>query len=193
MTEIKEPEDRKRNRCQAPEDIFDPWADWKPQWSKGATNKTPHDFQERHAPTEAVDVKITQERSVQRLRRRVLDVRLWDTLPDAQQDAAFEVERAYTYMTKPVGYQISNTFTPRVDQGRSGVTEWIATIQKSYIAWANDCQKARLSHAAALDVIVFGHSCRTVDRNRRTRKGWTRENLGLCLALWCKMRGWPES
>ena len=175
----------------APEDAFDPWNDWKPQWTDGAA-KTPHDFQERHAPTRPVEIRVTHERHEQRARRRILEARLWDGLTPPLQDAAIEIERAFALMSKPVGYHVSNFTAPRVDQGRTDMTEWFAVIQKSYMGWATDCQRARLSHAAALDIIAFGQSCRAVDRARRMKNGWARDNLGLCLSLWCKMRGWPE-
>lgn len=174
-----------------PEDSHDPWADWKPQWSKGRA-KTPHDFQERHAPTRAVEIKVTHERSIRQARQRLLEARLWDGLAPVLQDAVIEIERAFSLMSKPVGYHVSNFSTPRVDQCRADLTGLFAAISKSYMTWATDCQRARLSHAAALDIIAFGQSCRAVDRARRMKNGWARENLGLCLALWCKMRGWPE-
>lgn len=179
------------------DDFSDPWADWKPVWGakearRSKTAATPHDFQECHAPTAAVDVCDGGKERARRLRRRILDARLWETLPLPQQDAALEIERAYTLMTRPLGYRLSNPAGLRVDGMTAAPVEWIAQVQKGYVDWARDCHKAGLLHAAVLDILIFGQSCRQVDRARRMRNGWARDNLGEALALWCRRRGWPE-
>ncbi len=192
MVETGEIKNRKNApRTARPEDLFDPWAGWKPVWGEGG-NKSPQDFQEDRTPTETVELRAgAQGRTVERCRRRVTDARLWEGMSVPQQDAAVEIERAFALISRGVGYRISNPYAPRVDHGRTNANERQGIVVAGYVSWANDCMKAKLSHAAALDILGFGKTCREVDRERRVRKGWARENLSECLFLWCKMRGWP--
>lgn len=60
----------------------------------------------------------------------------------------------------------------------------------SYIEWAERCLREKISHAMAVDILAFGHSCRAVDRDRRLRAGTARRNLIEALALYCRLKGW---
>src|SRR5690606_40177788 len=77
-------------------DPLDPWAEWKPQWSgRKKPPATPHDYQERHAPTKAVSVRLTATRTMREGRRRVVDARLWAAMSAMQQEAAQRIAFSY--------------------------------------------------------------------------------------------------
>lgn len=166
------------------------WADWTPVWtikpkSKGHKKpQTPHDFQEIHSPTKTYS-KTT--------RQRIIDARLWNALSPTAQEAAIRIERACHLLNKGLGFRISaphrerlsGTSRPQTDDFQNHLTDF-------YMKWARACQTEDISHAAALDILVFGKSCSAVDKARRIRKGWTRNNLDQALGLYCTLKGWPE-
>jgi len=173
-------------------------ADWKPIWTIKSRKKkkknrpqTPHDFQEIHNPTHTVDVKVTHVRKLQRSRRRIVDSRLWEAMSDFQQNAALEIDFSYTLITKGLGYRSSDPSRMRYGKSHRPETERDTTLMSLYFSWAEHCQKTKCAHASCLDILVFGKSCRTVDRERQSRNGWAKENLLQCLSTYCELKGWP--
>lgn len=116
-----------------------------------------------------------------------------------QQDAACEIERAVTALSRGLGFRISATFRfPVTESARSAAPSSTLTDRQAeyihlYFTWAREMEKDGLSHAAVLDVLVFGESCRAVDRARRMRNGWARRNLLAGMVLYCTLRGWPAA
>lgn len=166
------------------------WRAWKPVWT-GKRHGTPHDCQENHSPTEPVYVQTTQNRKTQRSTRRILDARLWESLSLPQQDAALEIAAAAHLATKGVGFRTSPYSMHRLGPSAGSETERQAALVSFYFSWARECKQARISHACALDILLFGKSCRQVDKERRLRNGSARLNLVEVLKLYCKLRGWP--
>lgn len=171
----------------------DPWEDWQPQWQK--KRKQPasvHDQQEKHSPTQAAalpgngrSAAYTSQKAAPQ--RRILDARLWDALTPAQQNAAQQIAHDYEIMSRGLGY--SNSDWTRVrGSGNAGAMHGMAV--SSYVEWAQQCLRDKISHAMAIDIIVFGHSCRAVDRDRRVRAGTARQNLVDALTLYCRLKGW---
>lgn len=164
------------------------WADWTPVWTITPKKKklpriTPHDFQETHSPSKAVS-KTT--------RQRILDARLWNSLSPHAQEAAMRIERTCHIMNKGLGFRISSPHKERVSGNRPQTDDaYHNHLTDTYMKWARACQEEHLSHAACLDILVFGKSCASVDKARKVRKGWARQNLDACLGLYCKLKGWP--
>lgn len=165
----------------------DPWAGWQPQWPQ---QQTPHDIQERHSPTQDACVRLEADNIPARSRRRILDARLWEAMNGAQQQAALEITRAYEALARGLGYTVSdwerlpgtaNTLTPAEIHRR---------MIGNYNDWTALCRRERLSHSMIVDVLVFGVTCRALDRDRRVKKGACRENLMAGLNLYAKLRGW---
>lgn len=167
---------------------FDPWSDWKPQWT-GKT-RTPQDMQEKHSPTKPVAVRFTAGRQLQQSQRRIVDARLWEAMTPSQQEAALAIAAAFEMMGRGMGYVISNWQRIPGCRSAADVSEVNARLIKFYIEWAEKCAKAKISHAMAVDVLCFGFTCRALDRDRRLKNGRTRENLMRGLALYCELRGW---
>ncbi len=183
--DIKNPDDLPFN---------DPWADWKPQWQgkPRAKNATPHDLQERHSPTQSVVLKLTAERQTVRSQRRIVDARLWEAMDDAQQRAACEIAIAYETMGRGLGYITSDWQRIPGANGPSNVGEAHSRLINSYVDWTKACHKEGISHSMAIDILVFGFSCKALDRDRRVRTGASRQNLMDGLTLYCGLKGWSS-
>lgn len=176
----------------APLAPFDPWAGWQPR--AGLGNKTPHDFQEQHSPTETVELRGHGQRTTDRHQRRLLDARLWDSLTPPQQDAALEIAATYQRFSGSLGYKMMDPHRlPGGQKSPDDPSVHQTHILSLYFDWAKTCQKQKHSHAMTVDILVFGHSCRQVDKERRQRRGTARQNLVDCLNLYCDLRGWPKT
>ena len=158
---------------------------------RAADRRNPSDWQEKIAPTEAVEVTISKStRRVWEIsRRRIVDARLWDAMTADQQGAAERIARGFETITAGLGHA-GMRFGQRVDHGYGDPWENKWGLIEVYWAWAKQTQRKGLSVAATLDVLVFGHSCREVDSRRRKRKGWTRGNLFEALEAYCDVKGW---
>src|SRR5690606_7753482 len=93
---------------------FEEWEGWKPDWTipvKGRKSRkqqqkrcqTPYDFQERQAPTVAVQRNLGGGRSALQHRRRMVDARLWDAMSPFQQNAAMALEQACYLLSRGLG------------------------------------------------------------------------------------------
>lgn len=163
------------------------WQGWSPEFS----GTTAHAQQERHSPTRAVTLRGAPARC----NRRLTDARLWDSLPLPLQDAAREIAAAYHVLSHGLGYAASDP--ARLPGARGTATsnplEWHGRAIRHYTRWAKACKQARIHHSLVVDVLVFGFSCRAIDRDRRAKRGFARLNLALGLALYCEIRGWPPA
>ena len=186
-TKLRPSSKKNKSRQPAP---FDPWEDWKPVWTgKGGT---PHDFQERNAPTETVSVKLSSKRYAQKGQRRIVEARLWESLTPSQQDAALEISFAFETMSRGMGYAASNWQRIPGGRGAGGLLEAQARLVNVYIEWTKECHKNKVSHSMIADVLVFGFPPSMLDCDRRVRKGTSRQNLIDGLDLYCKLKGWDE-
>jgi hypothetical protein len=184
--------------------VPDYWTDWAPQWTQNTrrTRKRPphvtpkpatvHDQQETHSPTQGVSLKISAERQHVRCQRRIVDARLWDAMTHAQQDAALDIARAYETMGRGLGYAGSDWERIPGSSGSHNMAEAQSRLVNFYIDWTKACHKNNISHALIIDVLVFGFSCRAVDRDRRQRTGTCRQNLMQGLTLYAQLQGWAR-
>lgn len=154
-------------------------------------NREPADWQERHSPTEAVNVRFdtAKRTTIEICRRRIVDARLWDAMRAEEQTAA---ERIYCGFVLISGPSLVKCVTlERVDgKTANGAANGIRDLSDDYWDWAKTAQRERVRVAEVLDILVFGKSCAQVDRERRQRKGVARGNLFDGLGVYCAMRGW---
>lgn len=156
----------------------DPWSDWRPPWTGGDT---------------AARRLLAESEAFRAARRRIVDARLWEAMRAKEQDAALSIAAAFELLGRGLGY--ARTDFSRLSSsggGRSAaqVTEAQSRLIESYMDWARECTRRKLSHAMILDILCFGQSCRAVDRDRRLRNGAAKENLLRGLALYGEMRRW---
>lgn len=173
-------------RLRSPRAPLDPWADWQPQWRRTGA-ETPHDRQEKLNPTEEVPSSRNRA-SPAPCRRRIVDARLWDGLSPVLQDAALEIARTYETLGRGLGFSTINLERTPGARGRAGVDQ--GRLSGTYFDWANACAKDSVSHSLAIDVLCYGFSCAAIDRDRRVRRGTTRDNLIRALELYARLRGW---
>jgi len=168
----------------------DDWDSWKPDWRKRA--RGPHALQERHSPTQNVALHVTNARSKDAHRRRIVDARLWDAMSQAQQSAALEIARAFEMMGKGLGYATSNWERIPGCKGAHNAVEMHGRFISAYVDWTKRCHKEGVSHSMIIDILVYGFSCRALDRDRRVKAGEARKNLMEGLSVYCEMKGWPR-
>lgn len=142
----------------------------------------PATWQARHSPVVAASIIPEGEKRRRPCQRRLLDARLWDSLNPQQQANAQRIERAFRIMSRGLGLRLSSFM--QSFGGGSNESEREADLIAAYFTWGRAVQKQKLSHAAAIDILIYGRSCREVDALRRKRKGWARENLASALSLW---------
>jgi len=182
--------------------MIDPWADWQPRWQNPlrrrkdkkntrAAAETVHDRQESHSPTEAVTLRLSATRQEIRCHRRIVDARLWEAMTPPQQDAAVEIAKAYETMGRGLGYIASDW--QRIPGSRShagNIADAHSRLINRYIDWTKACHREKISHSMIIDILAFGFSCRALDRDRRQRRGTSRQNLLDGLTLYCRLQGW---
>lgn len=172
----------------------DPWDDWQPQWQHNQERSSPHRVQEQHSPTVPVTVRISATREDYACQRRLLDARLWDSLPREAQDAAIEIAFSYEALTKGLGATTSNWARIPGARNPSAVANAYGRLSGAYMDWAHACAKEKLSHSMIIDILCVGISCSALDQDRRVRKGTSRQNLYDGLMLYAQLRGWiPKS
>ena len=190
------PRQKEKNPPAAAE-LSDPWRDWQPQWQLRASddslrqNAAPHDVQERHSPTEATQLRNGKGTNTPdtSCRRRIVDARLWESFDDLQQQAALEIAQSFARLSRGLGFASSDWQRLPGARQASG-SDGHAVLAGPYIDWTKACQREKVSHSMAIDILCFGISCRRLDRDRRVRTGTARQNLLQALTLYTKIRGW---
>lgn len=167
-----------------------PWEGWQPSW--GTSGATPHVLQERHSPSTAVTLRAPQGRVQERSQRRIVDARLWEAMAPAQQDAALEIARLFENLSRSIGFAVSDWTKPPSLRGGANPAEIQGLLLQCYLEWTRRCKNAGVSHSLIIDVLVFGFSCQSLDRDRRRRAGWSKSNLLKGLGLYCAVKGWPS-
>ncbi len=96
-------------------------------------------------------------------------------LSEGQLRAAELILRGFHLRTDGLGMRTQSWGGP--PRGRGASEDWQQALMRRFLHWAVAAQGEGLSVAAALDFIVFGKSCRAIDRERRRRSGYARRNL----------------
>lgn len=157
------------------------WDGWKPDWQGN-----PHAVQERHSPTINVILRGVSDAG----RRRIIDLRLWESLSPPQQDAALEIAHACRLLSRGIGYAQSD-WERLPGASAHDMGSEMAQLSGLYAAWARACRTGHVWHEAIVDILVFGQSCGAQDRDRKLRRGSSKRNLIAGLSLYCRLRGWP--
>lgn len=125
--------------------------------------------------------------------RRRSEARLWSSFTPDQERAATRIGAAFAVIERGVGLQESMLARVMRGDGSGGSGLPSKALVDDYFAWGRECARRGISHAAIMDVLGYGKSCRTVDGERRRRKGWIRDELGLGLDLYCTLKGWRRA
>ncbi|WP_373087068.1 hypothetical protein [Sneathiella sp.] len=96
-------------------------------------------------------------------------------LSDEQIRAAEKISRGFQLRTAGLSARTQSfNWQPKsafVESGRD------YALMQQFMSWAVAVQEAGLSVAVILDILVFGKSCRTVDKERNRRHGFARAYL----------------
>lgn len=122
----------------------------------------------------------------------MVDARLWESLRGEEQDAAIEIAFSFEAITKGMGFATSNWRRIPGSRNPAGAANGFARLTSSYMDWARACQKEGISHSMVIDILCYGISCNALDRDRRTRRGFSRGNLVAGLSLYARLRGWTR-
>ena len=154
----------------------------------------PDDWQERHSPTEAVEVRIDQKRTKQTAIRRKMDARMWDAMTLAEERAAECILAAVLIRTGEVGVKVQrfDKSPPGPDCAASDRADRQADLLQRYDRWVEDARLEGLSPSDVIQIIVHGQSCGQQDRERRQRNGTAKAHLIQALALFAVQQGWQR-
>lgn len=173
---------------------------------KAANTSEAVDWQERHAPTEAVMVKVANRVEVaqgivtrrvltqERCRVRKVDARLLDSL-HADQIAAMEaIYEGWRVTNGALSFGVAE-YGERAPKGTAtseSAFRHRSRMQSQYETWARDCKPSGVNCAAVLDVVVYGHSLNAVNAARKLARGgcdshWAKSNLVSGLNLYCRL------
>lgn len=114
-------------------------------------------------------------------RYRVADSRLFTQMSVSQVRVAERITLGFQLRTAGLGFRTQSFSRQPTGNGNSGA--WHLELMQGFMAWALRMQDCGLSLTAALDILVFGKSCRAVDKARRKRNGFAKQNLMESLAL----------
>ena len=152
----------------------------------------PADWQEPHAPTEAVVVAIDHTRTRQAGRRRKADARMWEAMSARQEAAAEAIAAAVALITGEIGIRTQSF--QRLGRGLSRPDETRANRQtlliQRYQAWQQRASERDISVSDVLQILVHGESCHQQDRRNRRRNGSALAHLLDALELYAVLQGW---
>ncbi|WP_169568806.1 hypothetical protein [Sneathiella limimaris] len=99
----------------------------------------------------------------------------WKGFSDCQIKAASRLYGGFQRLYAGSGVRAQNyTFTPG---SRGPYTEPSHELEFIFSNWARYAGEEGIHVSAVLDIVVFGRSCREVDRTLARRKGFARKNL----------------
>lgn len=143
-------------------------------------------------PAAVVPVLVEMQRYPRRVYqatvRREMDATLWDSLSPAEQAAAEAIEAGFRLLVAGLTARVPSLGAPR-GRAAPGLNDRAVLLIAEYRAWVRACPP-EISPLQVIDVVAFGRSCRSIDREHRRRKGWARANLAAGLAVYCRSHGW---
>ncbi len=114
------------------------------------------------------------------------DHRLWESLSDDQFWAGQQIYYGFKLRVAGIGYrtQVFSCLPQAAFTRHDGPPDLLET----FALWTRQAQAAGISVQDVLDILVFGKSCREVDREKRKRKGYAKENLVTGLAAFISLK-----
>ncbi len=132
---------------------------------------------------EVADYLVANREQAEQCRPRRQDRRLWSSLSDDECRAAQQIYYGFQILVSGSGFK-TQSFKPVVD-GHRGWVEPDSELVEFFTAWARGAARD-ISVTSVLDILVFGKSCREIDRERQKRKGFAKKNLREGLEIYLK-------
>lgn len=114
--------------------------------------------------------------------RRKSSTQLFSTLDETDIRAAHMIARGFQLRTTGMGFRTQSFST--MPKSSHDHENWQFGLMQLFMSWAVAVQREGLSMAAALDILVFGKSCRATDKERKKRNGFAKKNLLACLDMY---------
>lgn len=117
-------------------------------------------------------IRLKDDKSV---KPRKADKRLWESLSEDQFRAAQQIYFGFKMRVVGTGFrtQIFNALPPTHFMAHYGPSD----LLEKFSIWSRQAHEAGISVGCILDILVFGKSCRAIDRAHKRRKGFARKNL----------------
>ena len=150
------------------------------------------DHRAKYHPLDDVQIVLahtaTGKRTTAATKRCAVHGRLWDSLPQHQQDAAEHISRCYRILHGPQAPAVDPTrlVEPR---NRHPVPDGLhADSSRAYIAWQVECRRNRIDYKPAVYVFAEGGFVRELAKSSRKRHR-IREQIGDSLDVMAKIMG----
>lgn len=140
-------------------------------------------------PLEVVEVNISATRKKQQCVARKWDSRIWKAMTHMEQEAAQQIAWIVNQYSGVANYKVQKLSGTPPSTAEHDDTR-LATMREYYNTWLELCRRYRVCPTSLINIIVLGHSLSRVDRNKRKRKGWAKQNMLDGLGLYCEVRGW---
>ena len=150
----------------------------------------PLDWQERHSPTEAVEVRVTGERRRVATRRRKQDARVFDGLSSYHEQAMMDILAAFLYVIGGAGYRSFRY--ERIIPGARPLHGNEEKLREHYKEWIDMGARGAFKLKPALAIIVEAKSYTITASLFNKRRSWVKDNFHDSLMTYCEIRGWEK-
>ena len=159
------------------------------QWSRVAAGLKPEVWQERHSPTEAVEVRISQNGIATRCRRRKTDARMWEAMSPRQERAADAIFMGFNILANGARVKLQSWMNLARTTGRTAGDEadYQAVLIRRYAEWMERMAADGLCASDVIQVLAHGESCAQQDRRLRQGNGKALVHLLEALDLYAGM------
>ena len=114
----------------------------------------------------------------------LLNLRLWKSLSEGQQEAVIELDKFFEISNKGIELACSNFCRLPDIYNPLNISEMYLSRVDQYREWYDTCLREQLNPSVTMDIINLGRACSTIDKVRSVRKGTTAKNLKDCLTLY---------
>ena len=147
------------------------------------------EWQEPGLPTSIEEIQIKAPDGTritrERVRRRFVDAQLWDAMTPVQQQAAERIAAGFKVVTSGLGARGQNFAAVR---GRSTSLDAGEQLLIDYRNWANACAPGAAT--IALEILISGRSCRSVDGSIHKKNGTAKKVLFGALDAMVLLKRW---
>ena len=139
-------------------------------------------------PHKEITQRLKQQEEEARQGRRVpkSSEKLWQGLDDAERRAAHLIYIGFIAKFDALGVRTQRFLW--VPKGAPQANEYRDHLIDLFTHWATTQGGKYYDVLAALELIVFGKSCRDVDRRFKRRKGFAKDNLMVALQEYSKLK-----
>lgn len=139
-------------------------------------------------PHQEIRDRLQQQEEEAKEGRRVRqsNEKLWQGLDDAERRAAHLIYIGFLAKFSDLGMRTQRFLW--MPKGKPGANEYRDFLIDLFTKWATVQGDKYFDVLAVLDVVIFGKSCREVDRAMRRRKGFAKDNLIIGLHEYAKIK-----